>query len=83
MTTATANAPAGTEGRVVTVNTSDGDLWTGVRKNATHGVVMTIRPESENAGHRVFAFSATEEGAAKQANKFAALGWIVETFTIV
>jgi hypothetical protein len=84
MTTATATAAAGTPGRVVTVTTDDGQVWTGVRKNATHGFVSTVRADHPYApGHRDFVFSATEQGAIKQAERIAANGWsIVEVFEI-
>jgi hypothetical protein len=84
MTTATATQAAGTPGRVVTVTTDDGQVWTGVRKNATHGFVRTVRADHPyNPGHRDFMFSATEQGAIKQAERIAANGWsIVEVFEI-
>lgn len=83
MTTATATAPAGTAGRIVTVTTADGAVWTGVRKNATHGWVRTFPADHPHLpGFRDFGFSATAKGAAQQAARLGGPRVVVETFVI-
>ena len=75
MTTATATVKAGNEGRIVTVTTGDGQVWSGVRKNATHGWVRTISADDAYIpGFRDFGFSATQHGAIKMAERLAARG---------
>jgi hypothetical protein len=73
MTTATATAAAGTPGRVVTVTTDDGQVWSGVRKNATHGWTRAVSMDDDYIpGFRDYGFSASEDGAVKQAERIAA-----------
>ena len=66
MTTATANAPAGTKGRKITVTHDDGRVDTFGRKNGNFVAIVRV---IESGQDKVDAVSATRNGAAALANQ--------------
>ena len=71
MTTATANAPAGTKGRKVTVTYENGRVATFTQKNGNYLAVITTDPDGHYKGtDGIVGCSATPEGAAKIAARF-------------